>query len=188
MSQAVESGQALSALCDTIRALLAREAYLECEGRIAAAMGRYPARPESAQPDGHPSGTDGGTGRGAMKHFRAACALDPVYLPARRNAERFATLGSRRGRARLTKPIACGKTRRPRPWQARQSRKQADPPLSPEGCVHMAEGPDHPKRADHRQDDLGNRPAAGGDHRVHPAGRTEHRAPAGTRGFWRATC
>ncbi|MDC7289881.1 tetratricopeptide repeat protein [Blautia schinkii] len=32
---------------------------------------------------------------GAMKHFRAACALDPAYLPARVNMEYFGTFDAK---------------------------------------------------------------------------------------------
>ena len=34
---------------------------------------------------------------GAMKHFRAAYALDPTYLPARQNLDHYGTFYSRGG-------------------------------------------------------------------------------------------
>lgn len=85
--------QALSALCDTARELMAKGAYQACEQCITAAMGAHPHAPQphnliglllEKMNDRH----------AAMKHFRAACALDPAYVPARRNIERFASLYS----------------------------------------------------------------------------------------------
>ena len=89
-TDASESGQELSALCDTVRELIRKNAYQECEKLVTAAMGRYPHAPQPhnligillEKMDDRIS---------AMKHFRAAQALDPTYLPARHNVDRFAS-------------------------------------------------------------------------------------------------
>ena len=89
-ADAREDVQELAALCNAARECMGKGAYRECGERIAAAMGKYPHAPQ-------PHNLMGvllekmGDRRAAMKHFRAACALDPGYLPARHNAERFAS-------------------------------------------------------------------------------------------------
>ena len=83
----------LSSLCNAARERMGKEAYQECEDLITAAMRKYPHAPQ-------PHNLMGillekiGDRRAAMKHFRAACALDPKYLPARCNTERFASFYS----------------------------------------------------------------------------------------------
>lgn len=83
--------QALMTLCSDFRAKLSARQYADCETEIAEAMRTYP---HAAQPhnlmgvlmeaeDDHVS---------AMRHFRAAWALDPTYRPARYNMERTGTL------------------------------------------------------------------------------------------------
>lgn len=85
--------QALCALCIRFREQLNARLYKDCESQIAAAMRDYP---HAAQPhnlmgvlmeaeDDH---------AGAMRHFRAAWALDPTYRPARYNMERTGTFYS----------------------------------------------------------------------------------------------
>ena len=78
----------LTALSWEIRALMEQNKYSQSEALIKDAMGKYPHAPEphnllglllEAQND-HLA---------AMKHFRAAYALDPTYLPSRYNLERF---------------------------------------------------------------------------------------------------
>ena len=92
MKHADASGnvQGLAVLCNAARECMEKGAYQECEERIAAAMGKYPHAPQPHNLMGvlHEKMGDRGA---AMKHFRAACALDPGYLPARHNAERFAS-------------------------------------------------------------------------------------------------
>jgi len=83
----------LAALCDAVRKLIEKGVYQECEQQITTAMSKYPHAPQ-------PHNLIGlllekmGDRRAAMKHFRAACALDPAYVPARRNMERYANLYS----------------------------------------------------------------------------------------------
>ena len=73
---------------------MGKSAYQECKELITAAMGKYPHAP-------HPHNLIGilfekmGDHHAAIKHFRAAWALDPAYLPARRNLDRFASYYSK---------------------------------------------------------------------------------------------
>lgn len=80
----------LGVLCETVRTLIRHAEYWECEEIISEAMGRHPHAPEPHNLYGiilekeglHPE---------AMKHFRAAWALDPTYVPARYNLDKFGT-------------------------------------------------------------------------------------------------
>lgn len=83
----------LQQLCDTIRTLLPEGEYKKCEELIAEAMGKYP---DAAQPHnlfGLLLEREGDHAS-AMKHFRAARALDPTYQPARQNLEHYGTFYS----------------------------------------------------------------------------------------------
>lgn len=78
------------ALCDRVRELIASGAYSECERVLIAAMGTYPHAPEPhnllgilLEKQGHHVL--------AMKHFRAAWALDPTYRPVRQNLDQYAS-------------------------------------------------------------------------------------------------
>ena len=83
-----ESNLELTVLCDTVRELVSQKKYQECILLIQNAMRKYPhaAEPHNLigilleKEDDHIS---------AMKHFRAAWALDPTYIPARCNLERY---------------------------------------------------------------------------------------------------
>lgn len=83
-----EDRKELTALCWKVRELMEQGKYPESELLIKDAMVKYLHAPEphnllglllEAQDD-HLT---------AMKHFRAAYALDPAYLPSRHNLERF---------------------------------------------------------------------------------------------------
>jgi tetratricopeptide (TPR) repeat protein len=85
--------QELTTLCGMVRALLPAGEYCKCKELISEAMKEFP---NSAQPHNlfglvleregnHPS---------AMKHFRAAWALDPTFWPARQNLEHYGTFDS----------------------------------------------------------------------------------------------
>lgn len=97
MKQMTESEiqQELAVLCGTIRKLVKLSDYQQSELYIKEAISKYPHAPEphnllglllEAQND-HVA---------AMKHFRAAYALDPTYLPSRHNLEHFGTFESKR--------------------------------------------------------------------------------------------
>ena len=83
----------LEALCNTARKLIGIQAYQQCEGMLCDAMGKYPHAPQ-------PHNLIGillektGDHLAAMKHFRAAWALDPTYTPARQNLECYGTFFS----------------------------------------------------------------------------------------------
>lgn len=78
----------LTALCGTIRKLVEQSEYQKGELLIKGAIGKYPHAPE-------PHNLLGlllerkGDHLTAMKHFRAAWALDPTYLPAQQNMDYF---------------------------------------------------------------------------------------------------
>ena len=85
---------ARQALCDRVREMIGRKDYEECEKLICSAMGMYPHAPEPHNLlgilletlDDHLL---------AMKHFRAAWALDPTYRPVRRNLDNYASFSER---------------------------------------------------------------------------------------------
>jgi len=90
---ASESETELKALCRNIKELVNLKEYQKCETILSAAMSKYPHAPEPHNLIGvllekqcdHVA---------AMKHFRAAWALDPTYLPARQNLNMFGTFFS----------------------------------------------------------------------------------------------
>lgn len=83
----------LDRLCVSVRAFITEKEYDACLEPICKAMEHYPDAP-------HPHNLLGillekkGDHAGAMKHFRAAWALDPGYLPAKQNLENYGTFFS----------------------------------------------------------------------------------------------
>jgi len=81
----------VKALCQKVRALYVKERYDDCIVLIKEGMSRFPNAAE-------PQNLMGiiyevlGNHRMAMKHFRAAVALDGTYAPARENLEVFGHL------------------------------------------------------------------------------------------------
>lgn len=88
-----ESKKELNTLCTSVRRLALSDEYGECERLIADAMGKYPHAPETHNLMGVILEKEGNH-MTAMKHFRAAWALDPTYLPARQNLDTFGTFFS----------------------------------------------------------------------------------------------
>lgn len=84
------SPQELSDLCDTVRRFVEQSRYHESESLIKEAMGKYPHAPQPHNLFGLLLETQGDH-LTAMKHFRAAWALDPSYVPARQNMDHFAS-------------------------------------------------------------------------------------------------
>ncbi|MDI3542431.1 MAG: hypothetical protein PWP57_34 [Candidatus Atribacteria bacterium] len=88
-----ETKNDLNALCVTVRELITAQEYQKCESLIYSAMSKYPHASE-------PHNLIGvllekkGDHLTAMKHFRAAWALDPTYIPARQNLECYGTFFS----------------------------------------------------------------------------------------------
>lgn len=83
-----ENRKEMTSLCWKVKEFVEQNEYQACEDLIKGAMAEHPHAPEphnllglllEAQDD-HLT---------AMKHFRAAYALDPTYLPSRYNLERF---------------------------------------------------------------------------------------------------
>ena len=82
--------QELVVLCDTIRKLVVQNKFQMGESLIKEVIGKYPHAPEPHNLLGllYEAKNDHVT---AMKHFRAAWALDPTYFPARQNMNHFAS-------------------------------------------------------------------------------------------------
>lgn len=78
----------LAALCVTVRELSKQSQYKECEALVKNAMAKYPHAPQPHNLFGLllEMQNDHLT---AMKHFRAAWALDPTYIPSRQNLDHF---------------------------------------------------------------------------------------------------
>ena len=86
-----EDKERLAELCRIVRQFVRQNNLTQCEQLIFDAMSQYPHAPEPhnligvllEKKNDHNS---------AMKHFRAAWALDPTYIPARYNLHVFASL------------------------------------------------------------------------------------------------
>lgn len=80
-------------LCTSARELIMTADYDSCYKTICNAMRIFPNSP-------HPHNLLGillekrGQHEAAMRHFRAACDLEPTYLPAKQNLEVFGTFYS----------------------------------------------------------------------------------------------
>lgn len=94
MQDRMESKNELTALCNTVRTLVSERAYQKCEPLIFEAMKKYPHAPEPHNLIGLLLEMQGDH-LTAMKHFRAAWALDPAYVPASHNLDHFGTFFSR---------------------------------------------------------------------------------------------
>ncbi|MDD3277572.1 MAG: hypothetical protein PHG16_01620 [Lachnospiraceae bacterium] len=84
----------LDALCVQLKALIREGKYQQCEQLVFASMQKYPHAPQPHNLIGLLLEREGNH-VAAMKHFRAAWALDPTYLPAQQNLESFGTLFAR---------------------------------------------------------------------------------------------
>ena len=83
----------LQKLCDDIRKKAERRDFVSCVKQICEAMGHYPDAPQPHNLLGIVLEKEGDHVR-ALRHFRAAYALDPSYRPPRVNLERFGTFCS----------------------------------------------------------------------------------------------
>ena len=86
--------QDLSELCISIRSLVASREYDKCSDLICKAMELYPCAPQPHNLLGVVLEKTGNHAL-AMKHFRAAWALDPTYDPAGQNLSTYGTFYSR---------------------------------------------------------------------------------------------
>ncbi|MEG2512171.1 MAG: hypothetical protein RSA52_02820 [Acetivibrio sp.] len=75
-------------ICDLVRHLVSDGNYETCEEILSNMMGKHPHAPEPHNLFGVLYEKEGKYSE-AMKHFRAAWALDPTYLPARFNMELY---------------------------------------------------------------------------------------------------
>lgn len=89
-----EEKEVLLSICQEIRALVKQRNYTECEVILQSAIGKYPHSSEPHNLYGVLY-EEQGDHVAAMKHFRAAWALDPTYLPARFNIEQYSTFYSK---------------------------------------------------------------------------------------------
>lgn len=78
----------LQELSENVKKLMKIDKYDEGRSLIGSAMAEYP---DAAEPHNLLGVIMEKQGNhvGAMKHFRAAWALDPTFIPARDNMERF---------------------------------------------------------------------------------------------------
>ncbi len=83
-----ENRKEMASLCRKIKALLEQNDYQASKEMIQDAMARHPHAPEPHNLFGLLLEAQGNH-LAAMKHFRAAYALDPAYLPVRHNLECF---------------------------------------------------------------------------------------------------
>jgi len=81
----------LTALCVTVREYIGQGKYNECMRLIIEVMGKYPHDPEPHNLFGILLEKEGDHIT-AMKHFRAALALDLTYIPARCNLDRYGSV------------------------------------------------------------------------------------------------
>ena len=86
----------LQALCDGVRKYAKARDYQKCAAMICEAMGKFPNAPQPHNLLGIVMEKEGDQ-VGAMRHFRAAYALDPTYFPARQNLDYYGTFYSRGG-------------------------------------------------------------------------------------------
>lgn len=92
-SEVNEKSGALEGLCETVKNKILSGRYDVCYGLICEAMSKYP---DSAVPHnllGIWYEKEGAHAE-AIKHFRAAYALDPTYAPASQNLETYGTFYS----------------------------------------------------------------------------------------------
>lgn len=80
-----------TALCNTVRELIGRGEFSESKKIIIQSMAKFPHAPEPHNLMGIQLEHEGDH-ISAMKHFRAAVALDPSYLPARCNLSQYADM------------------------------------------------------------------------------------------------
>lgn len=97
VSGAEKEEQKLDVLCETVRIYVGEKNYEECMQIIPLYMERYPDSPVPHNLWGIVKESMGYHAE-AMKHFRAAWALDSTYKPASKNMDLFAVYDNQRGR------------------------------------------------------------------------------------------
>jgi tetratricopeptide (TPR) repeat protein len=81
----------ITKLCNTVRELINQREFYKSEELIKRAMEKFPHAPEPHNLMGIQLENEGDH-LAALKHFRAAWALDPTYLPARYNMNQYADM------------------------------------------------------------------------------------------------
>lgn len=89
----IKNRSELDQLCETVRTFVIEGAYDHCIEIICEAMERYPHAPQPHNLLGIVLEKTGDHFT-AMRHFRAAWALDPSYLPANHNLKTYGTFYS----------------------------------------------------------------------------------------------
>ena len=84
----------LDQLCSLVRESVQQGEFEHCLQQIRSAMAEFPDAPQPHNLLGIILEKQGNHS-GAMRHFRAAWALDPTYLPAEENMKTYATFYSR---------------------------------------------------------------------------------------------
>ncbi len=97
----------MNRLCSSVRDFIMKEDYAPCVDLICESMARYPHSPE---PHNLLAIVLEKTGdhQSAMKHFQAAVALDPDYLPAKYNLRVYGTFFTRGNCAFTENDITMG--------------------------------------------------------------------------------
>lgn len=93
MNRKKETARELKQLCESVRGLVADKEYSACFGPICQAMEQHPHAPQPHNLLGIVLEKTGDH-CSAMRHFRAALALDPTYLPATHNLNTYGTFFS----------------------------------------------------------------------------------------------
>jgi Flp pilus assembly protein TadD len=92
-----EDRHQLDELCETIQQLIKEKKYETGVEKVTQAIGEYPHAPHPHNLMGILLEISGDKG-GAMKHYRAAIALEPSYHPARANLYRNGDLSENSSR------------------------------------------------------------------------------------------
>lgn len=96
----------LAALCQSAKRLITKGKYQEGRLLVGEMLQRFPEAPEPHNLLGLLWEREGDE-RAAMRHFRAAWALDPSYLPARYNMERLGSFFQAKGTKPAYTPRDC---------------------------------------------------------------------------------
>ncbi len=89
--EALYNNSEMTALCHSVKRLIETRNYLKSTELIQAALSKYPHAPEPHNLYGIQLEHQGNHLL-AMKHFRAAWALDPTYIPAKYNMNQYAEM------------------------------------------------------------------------------------------------
>ena len=86
--ESLQNSSELTELCLSVKKLIEEKCFNESISLIQSSMGKYPHAPEPHNLMGIQLENQGDHLL-AMKHFRAAWALDPTYIPAKYNMNQY---------------------------------------------------------------------------------------------------